>query len=115
MIKGIIALLVLLSFTAQADSSLPSELHYKTPAGYLTITNKPCDLKFQSQVQYEYSANSTSIEPGKGLVNHPGCWTLDGFAVDGRLVNTVNVYYPEINQTAVYKLSVFKKNKEETF
>ena len=112
----VIAFLLLIgSISAPAEETQKlnfSEMYYKTEVGYVVITSKRCSTKINSNIEYQFSGYATSFESNKGLVKHHGCWTVDNFVANNEMIETVNFYYPEIDQTAVYKMKSFKRQKE---
>ena len=76
------------------------EMSMKTEAGEIVLTTEECAFKKMGLQGYEYAAYAT--EPGHA--NHEGCWKSDSY--EGK--HAVYIYFPEINQTAVFDAKLFQ-------
>jgi hypothetical protein len=79
---------------------LPKEMSMATEAGEIVLTTAECIFTKQGLQGYEYAAYATD----KGHPNHEGCWKSDTY--EGK--HAVYIYFPEINQTAVFEAKLFK-------
>ena len=79
---------------------LPKEMSMATEAGEIVLTTAECIFTKQGLQGYEYAAYATD----KGHPNHEGCWKSDTY--EGK--QAVYIYFPEINQTAVFEAKLFK-------
>ena len=76
------------------------EMSMATEAGEIVLTSEECTFKKQGLQGYEYAAYATE----RGHANHEGCWKSDSY--EGK--QAVYIYFPEINQTAVFDAKLFK-------
>ena len=76
------------------------EMSMKTEAGEIVLTTEECAFKKMGLQGYEYAAYATEI----GHANHEGCWKSDSY--EGK--HAVFIYFPEINQTAVFDAKLFQ-------
>ena len=76
------------------------QMSMKTEAGEIVLTTEECAFKKMGLQGYEYAAYAT--EPGHA--NHEGCWKSDSY--EG--THAVYIYFPEINQTAVFDAKLFQ-------
>ena len=76
------------------------EMSMKTEAGEIVLTTEECAFKKMGLQGYEYAAYATEI----GHANHEGCWKSDSY--EGK--HAVYIYFPEINQTAVFDAKLFQ-------
>ena len=76
------------------------EMSMKTEAGEIVLTTEECAFKKMGLQGYDYAAYAT--EPGHA--NHEGCWKSDSY--EGK--HAVYIYFPEINQTAVFDAKLFQ-------
>jgi len=79
---------------------LPKEMSMATEAGEIVLTTKECIFTKQGLQGYEYAAYATD----RGHPNHEGCWKSDRY--EGK--QAVYIYFPEIDQTAVFDAKLFK-------
>jgi hypothetical protein len=79
---------------------LVKEMSMATEAGEIVLTTEECSFKKEGLQGYDYSAYATD----KGYPNHLGCWKSDNY--EGK--QAVYIYFPEINQTAVFDAKLFK-------
>lgn len=79
---------------------LPKELVMKTDSGEIVLTSEPCTFTKMGLQGYEYAAYATE----QGHANHEGCWQRDSY--EGK--SSVQIFFPEINATAVYNPNLFK-------
>jgi hypothetical protein len=79
---------------------LVKEMSMATEAGEIVLTSEECTFKKQGLQGYDYAAYATD----KGHPNHEGCWKSDSY--EGK--QAVYIYFPEINQTAVFDAKLFK-------
>ena len=79
---------------------LPKEMSMATEAGEIVLTTEVCIFTKQGLQGYEYAAYATD----RGHPNHEGCWKSDSY--EGK--QAVYIYFPEINQTAVFDAKLFK-------
>ncbi len=79
---------------------LPKEMSMATEAGEIVLTTKECIFTKQGLQGYEYAAYATD----RGHPNHEGCWKSDIY--EGK--QAVYIYFPEIDQTAVFDAKLFK-------
>jgi hypothetical protein len=79
---------------------LPKEMSMITEAGEIVLTSEECIFKKQGLQGYDYAAYATD----KGHPNHEGCWKSDSY--EGK--HAVYIYFPEINQTAVFDAKLFQ-------
>ena len=79
---------------------LPKEMSMATEAGEIVLTTEACIFTKQGLQGYEYAAYATD----KGHPNHEGCWKSDSY--EGK--QAVYIYFPEINQTAVFDAKLFQ-------
>ena len=79
---------------------LLKEMSMATEAGEIVLTTEECIFKKQGLQGYEYAAYATE----RGHANHEGCWKSDNY--EGK--HAVYIYFPEINQTAVFDAKLFK-------
>ena len=79
---------------------LPKEMSMATEAGEIVLTTAECIFTKQGLQGYEYAAYATD----RGHPNHEGCWKSDRY--EGK--QAVYIYFPEINQTAVFDAKLFK-------
>jgi hypothetical protein len=80
--------------------ALVKEMSMATEAGEIVLTSEECAFKKQGLQGYDYAAYATD----KGHPNHEGCWKSDNY--EGK--QAVYIYFPEINQTAVFDAKLFK-------
>ena len=98
---GVTLLLLWLFLYDYADSQeLIKEMSMPTEAGEIVLTTEECIFKKQGLQGYDYAAYATD----KGHANHEGCWKSDTY--EGK--HAVYIYFPEINQTAVFDAKLFK-------
>ena len=92
-----------------APARAADRLFYKTPVGYVVLTDEPCEYTFGEPTPFELRAYAT--EAGKN--NHEGCFFLDmsGAEVKDGII-TFDVYWPELDQTALYDARKFTQKKE---
>ena len=76
------------------------QMSMKTEAGEIVLTTEECSFKKMGLQGYEYAAYATET----GHVNHEGCWKSDSY--EGK--HAVFIYFPEINQTAVFDAKLFQ-------
>ena len=76
------------------------EMSMATEAGEIVLTSEECAFKKQGLQGYDYAAYATE----RGHANHEGCWKSDNY--EGK--QAVYIYFPEINQTAVFNAKLFK-------
>jgi hypothetical protein len=93
-------LLWLLLYDYAYSQELPKEMSMPTEAGEIVLTTEECIFKKQGLQGYDYAAYATD----KGHANHEGCWKSDSY--EGK--HAVFIYFPEINQTAVFDAKLFK-------
>lgn len=79
---------------------LVKEMSMVTEAGEIVLTSEECAFKKMGLQSYDYAAYATD----KGHANHEGCWRSDSY--EGK--HAVYIYFPEINQTAVFDAKLFK-------
>ena len=79
---------------------LVKEMVMVTEAGEIVLTSEECPLKKERLQGYDYAAYATD----KGHPNHEGCWKSDSY--EGK--RAVYIYFPEINQTAVFDAKLFQ-------
>ena len=79
---------------------LVKEMSMVTEVGEIVLTSEECIFKKQGLQGYDYAAYATD----KGHPNHEGCWKSDSY--EGK--QAVYIYFPEINQTAVFDAKLFK-------
>jgi hypothetical protein len=100
-LMGVTLLLLWLFLYDYADSQeLIKEMSMPTEAGEIVLTTEECIFKKQGLQGYDYAAYATD----KGHANHEGCWKSDSY--EGK--HAVYIYFPEINQTAVFDAKLFK-------
>ena len=95
-----LALLALWAVCYNAIAEPIHELIMKTDVGEVVLTDQECIFKKMGLQGYEYAAYATE----KGHANHEGCWRKD--MIDGK--SSVQIYFPEIDATAVYNPALFK-------
>lgn len=78
---------------------LVKEMSMATETGEIVLTSEECTFKKMGLQGYDYAAYATE----KGHANHEGCWRSDLY--EGK--HAVFVYFPEINQTAVFDAKLF--------
>jgi len=76
------------------------EMSMKTETGEIVLTSQECIFKKMGLQGYEYAAYATEL----GHANHEGCWKSDSY--EGKYA--VYIYFPEINQTAVFDAKLFQ-------
>lgn len=91
----LIGLLLFLVHTAEAQTE---EMAMKTESGEIVLTIQPCTIK---NLDFEYYGYATEVNHA----NHEGCWR--GSSLEG--MGSIEVYFPEIDITAVYNPKLFKK------
>jgi hypothetical protein len=79
---------------------LPKEMSMATEAGEVVLTLEECTFIKMGLRGYPYAAYATD----KGKANHEGCWKKE--SVDN--MESVLIYFPEIDATAVYNPQLFK-------
>jgi len=79
---------------------LVKEMSMATEAGEIVLTSEECAFKKQGLQGYDYAAYATE----RGHANHEGCWKSDSYESK----QAVFIYFPEINQTAVFDAKLFK-------
>ena len=79
---------------------LVKEMVMVTETGEIVLTTEECIFKKEGLQGYEYAAYATD----KGHPNHEGCWKSDSY--EGK--HAVFIYFPEINQTAVFDAKLFQ-------
>jgi hypothetical protein len=90
----------LLLINVPLATELIKEMSMPTEAGEIVLTTEECIFKKQGLQGYDYAAYATD----KGHANHEGCWKSDSY--EGK--HAVFIYFPEINQTAVFDAKLFK-------
>jgi hypothetical protein len=90
----------LLLMNVPLATELIKEMSMATEAGEIVLTTEECIFKKQGLQGYDYAAYATE----KGHANHEGCWKSDSY--EGK--HAVYIYFPEINQTAVFDAKLFK-------
>jgi len=90
----------LLLINVPLATELIKEMSMPTEAGEIVLTTEECIFKKQGLQGYDYAAYATD----KGHANHEGCWRSDSY--EGK--HAVYIYFPEINQTAVFDAKLFK-------
>lgn len=90
----------LLLINVPLATELIKEISMATEAGEIVLTTEECIFKKQGLQGYDYAAYATE----KGHANHEGCWRSDSY--EGK--HAVYIYFPEINQTAVFDDKLFK-------
>ena len=90
----------LLLINVPLATELIKEMSMPTEAGEIVLTTEECIFKKQGLQGYDYAAYATE----KGHANHEGCWKSDSY--EGK--HAVYIYFPEINQTAVFDAKLFK-------
>ena len=93
-------LLWLLLYDYAYSKEFIKEMSMPTEAGEIVLTTEECIFKKQGLQGYDYAAYATD----KGHANHEGCWRSDSY--EGK--HAVFIYFPEINQTAVFDAKLFK-------
>ena len=83
----------------RADEQV-KEMSMKTETGEIILTTQECIFKKMGLQGYEYAAYATE----QGHPNHEGCWKSDSY--EGK--HAVFIYFPEINQTAVFDAKLFQ-------
>jgi len=76
------------------------QMSMKTDSGEIVLTTEECAFKKMGLQGYEYAAYATET----GHANHEGCWKSDSY--EGK--HAVFIYFPEINQTAVFDAKLFQ-------
>jgi len=76
------------------------QMSMKTESGEIVLTTEECTFKKMGLQGYEYAAYATET----GHANHEGCWKSDSY--EGK--HAVFIYFPEINQTAVFDAKLFQ-------
>jgi len=76
------------------------QMSMKTESGEIVLTTEECTFKKMGLQGYEYAAYATEL----GHANHEGCWKSDSY--EGK--HAVFIYFPEINQTAVFDAKLFQ-------
>jgi len=99
-LAGILLWVFSAGFNNSYGEALPKELAMKTETGEIVLTTEECTLKKQGLQGYDYAAYATD----KGHPNHEGCWKSDSY--EGK--HAVYIYFPEINQTAVFDAKLFQ-------
>ena len=79
---------------------LPKQMSMATEAGEIVLTTEECIFTKLGLQGYDYAAYATD----KGHPNHEGCWKSDSY--EGK--QAVYIYFPEINQTAVFDAKLFQ-------
>jgi len=79
---------------------LPKEMSMATEAGEIVLTTAECIFTKLGLQGYEYAAYATD----RGHPNHEGCWKSDRY--EGK--QAVYIYFPEIDQTAVFDAKLFQ-------
>ena len=79
---------------------LIKEMSMTTETGEIVLTSEECIFKKMGLQGYDYAAYATD----KGHPNHEGCWKSDSY--EGK--HAVYIYFPEINQTAVFDAKLFQ-------
>jgi len=90
----------LLLINVPLAKELLKEMSMATEAGEIVLTTEECIFKKQGLQGYDYAAYATE----RGHANHEGCWRSDSY--EGK--HAVFIYFPEINQTAVFDAKLFK-------
>jgi hypothetical protein len=98
-ITGLLVLWVLLLEYPYAQEQI-KEMSMKTESGEIVLTSQECIFKKMGLQGYEYAAYATEL----GHANHEGCWKSDSY--EGK--HAVYIYFPEINQTAVFDAKLFQ-------
>ena len=76
------------------------QMSMKTEVGEIVLTTEECAFKNMGLQGYDYAAYATEL----GHANHEGCWKSDSY--EGK--HAVYIYFPEINQTAVFDAKLFQ-------
>jgi len=105
-IAGLLLSWVMIWPDSAHGEALPRELAMKTEAGEIVLTTEECIFTKQGLQGYEYAAYATE----KGHTNHEGCWKSDNY--EGK--QAAYIYFPEINQTAVFDARLFKPRSKPT-
>jgi hypothetical protein len=101
LLMAIVLLLFWVLINNQAEGKeLPKEMSMATETGEIVLTSEECVFKKQGLQGYDYAAYATE----KGHANHEGCWKSDSY--EGK--HAVYIYFPEINQTAVFDAKLFQ-------
>jgi hypothetical protein len=79
---------------------LPKEMSMATEAGEVVLTLEECTFIKMGLRGYPYAAYATD----KGKANHEGCWKKESV----NNMESVLIYFPEIDATAVYNPQLFK-------
>jgi hypothetical protein len=77
-----------------------TQMSMKTETGEIVLTTEECAFKKMGLQGYEYAAYATET----GHTHHEGCWKSDSY--EGK--HAVFIYFPEINQTAVFDAKLFQ-------
>jgi hypothetical protein len=77
-----------------------AQMTMKTETGEIVLTTEECVFKKMGLQGYDYAAYATET----GHANHEGCWKSDSY--EGK--HAVFIYFPEINQTAVFDAKLFQ-------
>ena len=91
----VLSLILFLVHTAEAQTE---EMAMKTESGEIVLTIQPCTIK---DLDFQYYGYATEVNHA----NHEGCWRVS--SLDG--MGSIELYFPEINATAVYNPKLFKK------
>ena len=82
------------------SKELPKEMSMATEAGEVVLTLEECTFAKMGLRGYPYAAYATD----KGKANHEGCWKKESV----NNMDSVLIYFPEIDATAVYNPQLFK-------
>ena len=82
------------------SKELPKEMSMATEAGEVVLTLEECTFIKMGLRGYPYAAYATD----KGKANHEGCWKKESV----NNMESVLIYFPEIDATAVYNPQLFK-------
>jgi len=96
----VLAVFWLMLINEPYSKELIKEMSMATESGEIVLTSEECIFKKMGLQGFDYAAYATD----KGHPNHEGCWKSDSY--EGK--HAVYIYFPEINQTAVFDAKLFK-------
>jgi len=87
-------------FSYAESKELPKEMSMATETGEVVLTLEECTFIKMGLRGYPYAAYATE----NGHANHEGCWKKESV----NNMESVLIYFPEIDATAVYNPQLFK-------
>ena len=98
-----VMLFIVACLIAMAKEANAQEKYMATDVGYVVLTDEPCHITWEKPGNgLEWHAYATDVQAKEP---HIGCWKMAD-------PMTVQVFWPEVDYSGIYKATLFKDEKE---